>query len=128
MLLETADLRDTLRRYYRRYLDIAAPAPGAGVRLESYTSRAGFGWGAKVGFDADAMRRVNAEAVVLMNELRTEYVLRIAGPIVISGCIGPRGDGYEAGAPMDPEDARRALQLRADAWPPRAGTRSRPSR
>lgn len=115
VLLETEDGRDILRRYYRRYLDIAAAALGAGFVLETPTWRAGIDWGAKLGFDAQAMQRINAEAVVLMNELRTEYVSRIAGPIVVSGCIGPRGDGYAAGAPMEPEDARRAHQLQADA-------------
>lgn len=115
VLLETAGGRDTLRRYYRRYLDIAVPAPGAGFILESPTWRAGIDWGAKLGFDAKAMQRINTEAVVLMNELRTEYISRIEGPIVVSGCIGPRGDGYVAGAPMDPEDARSAHQLQADA-------------
>ena len=98
-------------------LDIAVGAPtlGAGFILESPTWRAGIDWGARLGFDAEAMQRINAEAVVLMDELRTEYVSRIAGPIVISGCIGPRGDGYAAGAPMEAEDARRAHQLQADA-------------
>ena len=115
VLLETADGRDVLRRYYRRYLDIAVAAVGAGFILESPTWRAGIDWGAKLGFDAGAMQRINAEAVVLMNELRTEYVSRIPGPIVVSGCIGPRGDGYAAGAPMEPEDARRAHQLQVDA-------------
>lgn len=115
VLLQTEEGRDILRRYYRRYLDIAAAAPGAGFVLESPTWRAGIDWGAKLGFDAGAMQRINAEAVGLMSELRTEYVGRIAGPVVISGCIGPRGDGYAAGAPMDPEDARRAHQLQADA-------------
>lgn len=115
VLLETAEGRDMLRRYYRRYLDIAVSTPGAGFILESPTWRAGIDWGAKLGFDADAMQRINAEAVVLMRELRSAYASRIAGPIVISGCIGPRGDGYAAGAPMDPEDARSAHQLQADA-------------
>jgi homocysteine S-methyltransferase len=115
VLLETVDGRDNLRRYYRRYLDLAVAAPGAGFVLETPTWRAGIDWGAKLGFDAEAMQRINAEAVVLMNGLRTEYVSRIAGPIVISGCIGPRGDGYAAGAPMEPEDARRAHQLQVDA-------------
>ena len=115
VLLETADGRDILRRYYRRYLDIAVAAPGAGFILESPTWRAGLGWGAKLGFDADAMRRINVQAVALMNELRTEYFSRMTGPIVVSGCIGPRGDGYVAGGPMDPEDARGAHQLQAEA-------------
>lgn len=35
VLLETADGRDILRRYYRRYLDIAVSAPGAGFVLET---------------------------------------------------------------------------------------------
>jgi S-methylmethionine-dependent homocysteine/selenocysteine methylase len=115
VLLETADGRDILRRYYRRYLDIAVAAPGAGFVLESPTWRAGIDWGAKLGFDVDAMQRINADAVLLMNELRAEYASLIAGPIVVSGCIGPRGDGYVAGAPMDPEDARGAHQRQADA-------------
>jgi homocysteine S-methyltransferase len=50
-----------------------------------------------------------------MHELRAEYAARVAGAIVVSGCIGPRGDGYVAGAPMDPEGARRAHQHQADA-------------
>src|SRR4051794_16401898 len=44
VLLETADGRDILRRYYRRYLDIAVAAPGAGFILESPTWRAGIDW------------------------------------------------------------------------------------
>ena len=62
VLLETADGRDILRRYYRRYLDIAVAAPGAGFVLETPTWRAGIDWGIKLGFDADAMQRINADA------------------------------------------------------------------
>ena len=115
VLLESADGRDILRRWYRRCLDITVTAAGAGFVLETPTWRAGIDWGAKPGFDAEAMQRINAEAVAPMNGLRTEYVSRITGPIVVSGCIGPRGHGYAAGARMEPEDARRAHQLQADA-------------
>jgi homocysteine S-methyltransferase len=115
VLLGTAQGRDTLRCYYRRYLDIAAGADGAGFILESPTWRAGRDWGAKLGYDAEAMQRINTDAVLLMHDLRKEYAARIGGPIVVSGCIGPRGDGYVPGAPMDAEDARRAHQPQADA-------------
>lgn len=115
MLLETAQGRDQLRRYYRRYLDIAVAAPGAGFILESATWRAGMAWGARLGFDAPAMQGINRAAVALMHELRDEYAGRIRGPIVVSGCIGPSGDGYAPGAALDPEDARSAHQLQADA-------------
>ena len=56
VLLESADGRESLRRYFRRYLELAANTPGAGFILESPTWRAGSAWGAKLGFDAAAMR------------------------------------------------------------------------
>ncbi len=115
VLLDKPDGRDMLRRYYRRYLDIAAGAPGAGYILESPTWRAGNHWGARLGFDAEAMQRFNAAAAQLMHELRREYAPRIGGPIVVSGCVGPRGDGYVAGTPMEPEDARGVHQPQVDA-------------
>ncbi len=110
VLLETTDGRGILRRYYRRYLDVAAAALGAGFVLETPTWHAGIDWGAKLGFDAQDMQRINAEAVVLMNKLCTEYGSHIAGPIVASGCAG-----HTAGAPMEPADARHGHQLQADA-------------
>lgn len=107
VLLDTAEGRAALARYYRRYLDIAAGTPGAGYILESPTWRASTEWGAKLGYDAAAIRRVNADAIALMHELRDEYETRIKGGIVVSGCIGPRGDGYVAGQPMTGDDAAR---------------------
>lgn len=115
VLLGTEQGREQLRRYYRRYLDIAASAPGAGFILESPTWRAGADWGARLGHDADAIRRFNTDAVSLMQELRAEYAASIAGPIVVSGCIGPRGDGYVADTDLGPEGARRAHQAQANA-------------
>src|SRR6266545_6229480 len=100
VLLDDPAGRDALACYYRRYLDIAAAAPGAGFILESPTWRASSEWGAKVGYDAAALRHVNADAIGLMTALREEYVKRMAGPIVVSGCHEPRGDGYVAGQPM----------------------------
>ena len=44
VLLDDPDGRATLARYYRRYLDIAAQARGAGFVLESPTWRAGLDW------------------------------------------------------------------------------------
>lgn len=108
VLLDSAAGRETLARYYRRYLDIAAATPGAGFVLESPTWRAGFDWGRKLGLGDDAMRRLNREGVALMHSLRDAYAGAIAGPIVVSGCIGPRGDGYRPGQPMSSEDAMRA--------------------
>jgi S-methylmethionine-dependent homocysteine/selenocysteine methylase len=115
VLLQSPEGRDRLRAYFRRFLDLTARTPGAGFILESPTWRAGWDWGAKLGFDGRGMQQVNRDAIALMQELRAEYAARVAKPIVVSGCIGPRGDGYVAGAPMALEDAARVHQPQVDA-------------
>ncbi len=115
VLLESKEGRARLRRYFRRYLELAAKRPLAGFILESPTWRAGADWGAKIGFDAAAMQRINRDAISLLQELKSEYAARMARPIVVSGCVGPRGDGYAAGAPMAPGDAQRAHRLQVEA-------------
>ena len=108
VLLDSAAGCQTLQRYYEPYLEIAAGAPGAGFILESPTWRAGLDWCRRLGYDERAMQRFNAAGVELMHALRTAWRGRIAGPIVVSGCVGPRGDGYHPGAPMSGDDAMRA--------------------
>jgi S-methylmethionine-dependent homocysteine/selenocysteine methylase len=107
VLLDGAEGREALRRYFRRHLDVAVGARDAGFVLESPTWRAGFDWCQKLGYAERAMQRFNRDGVELMHELRREYAPRIGGAIVVSGCIGPRGDGYQAGAPMAGDDAFR---------------------
>ena len=115
VLLESQEGRASLQRYFRRYLAVAANTPSAGFILESPTWRAGIDWGAKLGFDKAAMQRVNSNAIALMRELESEYADRIAGDIVVSGCVGPRGDGYVAGAPMALDDAERVHRPQVEA-------------
>lgn len=108
VLLDSPAGRQTLRRYYERYLGIAAAAPGAGFVLESPTWRAGVDWGRRLGYDARTIARFNADGVALMHELREAWAGRIDGAIVVSGCVGPRGDGYQPGEAMEADDAKRA--------------------
>jgi homocysteine S-methyltransferase len=115
VLLESHAGREALRRYFRRYLDLAVETPEAGFILESPTWRAGVDWGAKLGFDERAVRRINHDAIALMRELEAEYAAAVPGRIVVSGCVGPRGDGYVAGAPMALDDAERVHRPQVDA-------------
>ena len=115
VLLESKDGRASLARYFRRYLELAANTADAGFVLESPTWRGGFAWGEKLGFDGAAMRRINRNAIALMQDLKSEYAGRIAGPVVVSGCVGPRGDGYVAGAPMSHDDAERVHRRQVEA-------------
>ena len=52
----------------------------------------------------DALADVNRRCVALMAEMRAEYETA-RSPMVISGNIGPRGDGYNPGQMMSAEEA-----------------------
>jgi S-methylmethionine-dependent homocysteine/selenocysteine methylase len=93
-----------LRRYFARYAQIAR-ANGTGFILESPTWRASADWGEKLGYSAAALANANARAIALMNELRAELQSKRT-PMVVSGCVGPRGDGYDPGAVMRPDEAQ----------------------
>ncbi|WP_255513213.1 homocysteine S-methyltransferase family protein, partial [Geminicoccus harenae] len=58
-----------------------------------------------MGYGAAALAQINRRSVALLEELRDEFADG-AGPIVISGIIGPRGDGYRAEARMTPDEAQ----------------------
>ena len=75
-----------------------------GFVLESPTWRANPDWAAKIGYSREALANVNHAAIDLMREVRDAYETERT-PIVISGCIGPRGDGYDPGKVMSAEEA-----------------------
>jgi S-methylmethionine-dependent homocysteine/selenocysteine methylase len=93
-----------LRRYFVRYVEIAR-ANGTGFILESPTWRASSDWGEKLGYSAGALASANARSLDLMQELRWEFQ-DARTPIVVSGCVGPRGDGYDPGTVMSPDEAQ----------------------
>ncbi|MGF6233865.1 S-methylmethionine-dependent homocysteine/selenocysteine methylase [Inquilinus ginsengisoli] len=95
--------RAALRRYYARYIEIAR-REDAGFILESPTWRASSDWGRKLGYSEEELARANRDSIALMRELRDEFETGLT-PIVISGCVGPRGDGYDPGQVMRPEEA-----------------------
>jgi S-methylmethionine-dependent homocysteine/selenocysteine methylase len=93
-----------LRRYFGRYAGIAR-ANGTGFILESPTWRASSDWGERLGYSAGALATANARSIALMQGLRAEFQ-GAHTPIVVSGCVGPRGDGYDPGAVMSPDEAQ----------------------
>jgi S-methylmethionine-dependent homocysteine/selenocysteine methylase len=93
--------RERLLHYYDEYVAIARRA-GTAVQLDTPTWRASPDWGERLGYTLKELRRVNRDAVALVDRLRNESGL---DSFVISGCLGPRGDGYVAGDVVDPDDA-----------------------
>ena len=102
VLLDSEVGRGTLKRYYQAYMAVARDH-GVGFVLDSPTWRANPDWGAKLGYDAAALRAINIRGIGLLEELRAEWEKPMT-PCVVSGAIGPRGDGYKAGN-MDAAEA-----------------------
>ena len=103
VLLDSDRGRQALSSYLDRYVPMAIAA-GAGFILESPTWRANPDWAEKLGYGREALARVNRDAIDFLIEIRARYETQTS-PMVISGCIGPRGDGYDAGVAMRPEEA-----------------------
>jgi len=102
-LLDRPDGKAVLDRYFDRYVGLAHEA-GTGVVLESVTWRANPAWGAKLGYDARALDEIQRRAIVQLVDIRGRYE-SAQTPIVISGNVGPRGDGYRADAAMSAAEA-----------------------
>ena len=103
VLLATEDGRTILRDYFRPYTAIAREA-GVGLILESSSWRANPDWGAKIGYSPEALADANRRSIELCAEVR-EQPDNAAVAMPISGCLGPRGDGYQAGEMMTIEQA-----------------------
>jgi S-methylmethionine-dependent homocysteine/selenocysteine methylase len=102
-LMRNPEGRDRLRSYYRRYAAIAREA-NTGFIFESPTWRASRDWAEKLGMTPDALQSLNRKSIMLMAILREELESKHT-PMVLSGCIGPRGDGYNPVALMNAAEA-----------------------
>ncbi len=101
-LLDDQRGRGLLAQYYGEYVDIARRA-GAAVQLETPTWRANTDWGARLGYTPADLRRINGDAVTFLQRIRDDAGI---DAFVISGNLGPRGDGYVAGEVIEPDDAQ----------------------
>jgi len=113
-LLESARGQELLADYYHGYAAIARRA-GAGLVLESPTWRANPGWGALLGYSPADLARVNTAAIALLARLRDRYAATVTD-IVLSGMVGPEGDGYQPGQLPSPEHAAAYHRPQIDAF------------
>ncbi len=87
-----------LADYYRRHAAIARDSC-TGFVLESPTWRASADWGDRLGYSGADLDQANRAAIAMLLGLRAELETA-ASPMVVSGCVGPRGDGYDPGTAM----------------------------
>jgi len=97
--------REALRKYFSTYASIARKHE-VGFIFESATWRASPDWGKRLGYSDEALATMNHQAIKLVDEIRDEYENHKTR-MVISGCIGPRGDGYNPTEIMSEEEAER---------------------
>jgi S-methylmethionine-dependent homocysteine/selenocysteine methylase len=101
VLLDDPDGLEALREYYVSYIALAREQ-NVGIILDTPTWRANADWGQRLGFSAAGLADINRRGVALLEELRDEAE---GTQLVISGCIGPRGDGYQVGDAMSADEA-----------------------
>ena len=102
-LLKDALGYEALAKYYRRYAQLAQDCR-VGFVLESPTWRASRDWGQKIGYSPIDINAFNWLAISLLEDIRNEYETE-ASSMVISGCIGSRGDGYNPAELMNELEA-----------------------
>jgi S-methylmethionine-dependent homocysteine/selenocysteine methylase len=102
-LLKSPAGRATLRDYFRTYAGLARDH-GVGFVLEGPTWRANPDWGKKLGYTEATLAQANRDAMALLHEIRDEFETPDT-PVIISGCLGPRGDGYQPSSLMTAREA-----------------------
>jgi S-methylmethionine-dependent homocysteine/selenocysteine methylase len=101
-LLKTRKGEAALRKYFQTYARLAQRF-GTGLVLESATWRASLDWGERLGYSASEIAAANRRAISLLETIRAGF--RGPGKAVISGCVGPRGDGYNPSRRMTEQEA-----------------------
>lgn len=100
-LLDDPGGRELLTEYFRAHIEIASRA-GTGIVLETPTWRASSKWGAELSYDAAALDRVNRASVAFLRDLAREFP---DVGVIVSGNLGPQGDGYDPEELLSPDFA-----------------------
>ena len=102
VLLDTVEGREALAEYYRPFIELARDT-GLPIVLDTPTWRANSLWGKLLGYEAETLAAINADAVAFVRTLQIESGLDDA--ITINGCIGPKFDDYMAEDRMTADEA-----------------------
>jgi len=105
VLMKNSEGRATLVDYFQKYISIAQEHC-IGLILETPTWRASSKWGSILGYSEDALESVNREAIDLLIEIRNTHE-NDKTKLVLSGALGPKGDGYVIDEMMTADDAEK---------------------
>ncbi|MBT5705894.1 homocysteine S-methyltransferase family protein [Verrucomicrobia bacterium] len=102
-LLDDSKYRELVSSYFQPYIGIAQRFR-SGFVIGSVTWRASEDWGRLLGYSKASLADANRTAIGLCDSIREASDAEV--PMVISGCLGPRGDGYMPGAAMTADESR----------------------
>ena len=102
-LLRNEEGRKVLEEYYKPYLSLAEKYQ-FGFVIESPTWRSNADWGIKLGYRHDELFALNKQSIRFIREVAESMAL--LPHVIVSGNIGPRGDGYRADFLMTPEQSK----------------------
>ncbi len=95
---------EEIRQYFRNHAAVAQKYR-AGFILCSINYRASSDWGALLGYSKSELADMNHKAINMLRDVADEYESD-ASKMVISGCVGPRGDAYKLDKKMSAEEAQ----------------------
>ncbi len=114
LLLDRPGGEETLVSYFSDYIQLAS-ARQTGLILDTPTWRANRDWGRKLGYEPERLMALNRRAVNMLIALRERFE-KPGTPMVVSGAIGPRGDGYRAERRMSTDEAQNYHQEQIAAF------------
>jgi S-methylmethionine-dependent homocysteine/selenocysteine methylase len=103
-LLNNEQGRQELKNYYQTYVDIATKNKLDFI-LEAPTWRANPDWGSLMGYTPERLSGINQDAIHFLRQFVRDQD-HSADHFILSGCIGPRGDGYFPGSLMGVSEAK----------------------
>ncbi|MFI5210070.1 MAG: homocysteine S-methyltransferase family protein [Gemmatimonadales bacterium] len=113
-LLDSGPGQAALRRYFQTYTDLARRLR-LGLVLESPTWRASPSWAAQLGYPVAGLASIQHRSIAMMEEFRRQ--MDAAGlPSLISGNLGPRGDGYVVSSLMTAGEAEAYHRPQVEAF------------
>lgn len=113
-LLRDADATEEIKAYYRAFANIAVDH-GTAFIFDSLTYRASTDWGDLLGYSAGELVEMNLMALELYREVAQESGLA-PSDVIISGCIGPKGDAYERNEDLTAEGAQEYHEVQIDTF------------
>ena len=102
LLLRTPEGEAALDGYIRPYLELAR-RQGTGFELVSASWRASPDWAPQFGISEEELDELNRKSIDRLRAIQRDFD---DVPTIVSGCIGPRGDGYDPGRIMSVDEAR----------------------